>query len=1404
MVKLKYFDGICDAQRAQRPASQLPAFDLGRLRAGGFARWIANLVLEDPRWLLSFFRRFWPMARFGRFLLVTRNDDVRDILERQAEFETPYGPEMIEIAAGSNFILGMQDGPDYRRMKSSVLSAFPPDEVETVVRPIAARHSREIMMRAVPGFDAMRDLLKIVPVRICRDYFGMVIDDEAEFADWSIALSALFFSDPFGNSVTREAAVVAADRMIGVIDRSIEAVRDGRTDKQTPLARLVAMLDRDRLTLGDIHSVMMGMIAGFGPTNLLAGGNCLDVILSRPDARMAVERAIAANDDEQLEKAIIEAMRFKPIWIGPLRHTARNAVVAKGTNRERVIKAGTIVMPATLSAMFDPAAVQRPNSFDTTRPCRDYLVFGHGIHLCIGSAVARIQIAESLRALFAKPGLRRAKGKAGRLKRLGAYPESLKVDFEPSPLCRTVTHSMVTVVCAMKLTASPDDIREKIAVLGNPAGREIRAALDAASIIHFASLAVAAEDEESGRRAAAAHLVLELSGDGSNDEVIDAFVRHAGPLVEEIIEAACDYPAGQKLEDFMRKNAVKISPFFGSSVGLVFSGTPGFSVQRIRAEAELEEAARAIVERPSNQAGSDAAKLAEVRRHIEQSGNFAWAFEPAENLLEKPKGSAWQAIVTTLKAPAMLATVAGLLLACSWTTYTFVFGYLPGLLRNLLVASTSFVLTVIGLTALIVFVVGLCFLALRRLEKRDRPSDRMVDLDTLEAILAREDRTAQNHLTAISVVKRGTLRRLALRLTFYLISISAQKVFRPGFLADISTIHFARWVLVPGTSKLMFFSNYGGSWESYLEDFVAKAASGLTGVWSNTEGFPKTRWLFLGGARDGDRFKRWARTQQVPSLFWYSAYPDLNTARIRINSKIRQGIARATVSEARDWLSLFGSLPRPATAKKGTKISLFASALPPVETLETGEIQTVFFSALGSLEHARMLAIRIPASTGRAKRKAWLDFVAAKTSFGDGVPTERAMMVAFGPDGLRRLGLEGDQDHDPMNTFPLAFRQGMGSASRSRILDDVGDNAPRHWQWGSPNKPVDALVVCYAAGPGRLEADIAELKRQVKAAGIILVTQLPLAVRRNGKRAVEQFGFVDGVSQPIIRGTPRASSSVAPLHLISAGEFLFGYCDEHGFYPPASTVRASRDRSGILPSLCDTGSLPDNGIGLHDFGRNGSFLVVRQLEQHTEAFAQYCRAAAEEQNDPEITPRWIAAKMVGRWPDGTSLVRNPGGRGGRAPDNDFAFGAEDPQGLRCPLGSHIRRSNPRDSLGQDHETQISIGKRHRILRIGRTYEKQHTRKQRAEKGLLFMCLNADLERQYEFMQQSWVSSGSFHGLLAEKDPTIGVQDGQGRFSIPRWEGTVVLKGIPSFVTTRGGGYFFLPSRAALRYLVSRL
>lgn len=1411
MITIKYFDAIRAAEKSQRPLSEMPPFDLGRLRSKGVASRIAGSLFNDPRWALALLRRFWPNLAIGNFLLVTRNADVRDILERGDEFETPYGPEMAELARGSNFILGMQDGADYRRMKSSVLSAFPPAEVEALVRPIAARHSQEIMERASPGFNAIADLMKIVPVRICRDYFGLEIDDESEFADWAIALSALFFSDPTASPTTRQLAVVAGDRLITVIDRSIVAIREKGAKDEQPLARLVRLLDEDRLSLPDIHSIMLGMIAGFVPTNVLAGSNCLDVILSRRDARQAIDAALASNDTGKLDKAILEAMRFKPIWIGPWRYTARDATIAKGTRRERLVKAGTVVMPATLSAMFDADAVQRPNHFDTSRPHRDYLVFGYGIHQCIGAEIARIQIGESLRALFQKHNVRRAPGKAGMMTHIGAYPDGLKVDFERPALCQTVTHSMVTVVCPITRAPSLDAIRGKVAALGNPASDEVRAALTSAGTIHFASLAVVATgegDDASGDEKGA--FVLEISGDGSTDDVISAITHAIGHRLQPIFKEACDLREGVTLDDFLLKHNVEISPSFGSNAGLVFSGTPGHSVQRILAEAELADAVRPLVEQPRAINGGAAATLDEARQHVRSLGKFGWAFEPAESLLERPPGKWWQAITTTLLAPAVLATVALLVLACWRMTYVLVFGDPPGFtFGTIAIAGTALLLAVLGILALAALIIGLCFLALRRMEDIDRPHSTPVDLGALDKILVHEDQPgqAQNHLTAISTMKVGLLRRLALRLSFYLISISAQKVFKPGFLATINTIHFARWVLLPGTNRLMFFSNYGGSWESYLEDFIAKAAEGLTGVWSNTEGYPRTRWLFLDGARDGDRFKRWARRQQIPTLFWYSAYPGLNTTRIRTNSRIRRGMANATGNEARDWVSLFGSLPRPQ-ARKAETVGPAALAPLPVEQLETGEIQSLFFGPFGSLGHAHMLAVAVPEDLSRARRKAWLEFIVEQTSFGDGVPPARAMTVAFGPDGLRRLGLEGGVDDSPLDTFPVAFRHGMGNPERSRILDDLGESVPDKWQWGSPQKPVDVVLVCYAESPEKLKTEIGTAKKRTTAAGMKLVSELPLAVKREGRRAVEHFGFVDGVSQPIVRGTARANIGAPAMHLVAPGEFLFGYRDEHGFYPASPSVEASLDRTGILSAVRRNRQIPGLPPPPRDFGRNGTFLVVRQFEQHVDTFNDYCKAAAAqaagETDNPAITPRWVAAKMLGRWPDGTSLVRNPEGRPGRSADNDFAFGVEDPQGHRCPLGAHIRRSNPRDSLGEDRETQIRIGKRHRIIRVGRSYEKQDKKGGKVEKGLLFMCLNADIERQYEFIQQTWVSSTSFQGLVAEKDPTIGSRDSAGRFTIPSWEKITVLKAIPQFVTTRGGGYFFMPSRSALRFLISRL
>jgi hypothetical protein len=278
------------------------------------------------------------------------------------------------------------------------------------------------------------------------------------------------------------------------------------------------------------------------------------------------------------------------------------------------------------------------------------------------------------------------------------------------------------------------------------------------------------------------------------------------------------------------------------------------------------------------------------------------------------------------------------------------------------------------------------------------------------------------------------------------------------------------------------------------------------------------------------------------------------------------------------------------------------------------------------------------------------------------------------------------------------------------------------------------------------------------------------------------------------------------------------------------------------------------------------------LEQDVEAFEAYCKGEASRLRQRlsapyHITDEYIGAKLVGRWKDGSSLVRHPyesgvehkkklrqradrqahvsgelhmnlvvessdetlltrtssdpsegpaiaaaprthraptashpdaSGRVRIVPDNDFLFGEEDPQALRCPYGAHIRRANPRDSLDPGNADQVAISNRHRIMRVGRHYQPAHGQKP----GLLFMALCADIERQFEFLQQSWLKSSSFHGLMHEKDPLLGdAQKDNCGFTVPTPDGPIGLTRVPQFVATKGGGYFFLPGRRLINYLM---
>ena len=203
-----------------------------------------------------------------------------------------------------------------------------------------------------------------------------------------------------------------------------------------------------------------------------------------------------------------------------------------------------------------------------------------------------------------------------------------------------------------------------------------------------------------------------------------------------------------------------------------------------------------------------------------------------------------------------------------------------------------------------VIVIGLPFwlVALRIHEMRDKASTAVPDRAYLNQLEEVEDRLVQNQISAVGFVKPGAFRLQTFRAVLWILAYGSRHLYNNGNLAGITTIHFARWVFLDDRRRLIFASNYDGSIESYMDDFIDKVAYGLNAAFSNGVGYPKTKWLVTGGATDEQAFKNYLRTHQIPTQIWYSAYGDLSARNIADNAAIRAGLsATLTDAQAAAW-----------------------------------------------------------------------------------------------------------------------------------------------------------------------------------------------------------------------------------------------------------------------------------------------------------------------------------------------------------------------------------------------------------------------------------------------------------------------------------------------------------------------
>lgn len=381
--------------------------------------------------------------------------------------------------------------------------------------------------------------------------------------------------------------------------------------------------------------------------------------------------------------------------------------------------------------------------------------------------------------------------------------------------------------------------------------------------------------------------------------------------------------------------------------------------------------------------------------------------------------------------------------------------------------------------------------------------------------------------------------------------------------------------------------------------------------------------------------------------------------------------------------------------------------------------------------------------------------------------------------GLEALGLP----RESLDSFPEAFKQGM--AARADVLHDTGCNAPEAWERPFGSEGVHIALAVYAKDEETL-AEVLELARVTRAdlSGIEVIYRLNFAELPDGRNP---FGYRDGLHNPVVEGshpsafletlTEARRAAMHPMEVpVKAGEFVLGYENELGEVAQGPVPKALR--------------------------LNGSFVAFRKFYTDVAAFRRFLRDNADSPEEEEL----LAAKMVGRWRSGAPLVlapdRDDPELGEDRVANDRFLYQDDSNGLRCPLGAHIRRVNPRDALKEDI-VNVNL---HKFIRRGTNFGAPLPEgvcdDDGQDRGGVFLFVGAHIDRQFEFVQSQWIANGDFISLGDEQDPLIGNLTEESVFTIPRKPIRRRVRGLSSFVVLRGGEYCFMPSITGLTWIAS--
>ena len=422
-------------------------------------------------------------------------------------------------------------------------------------------------------------------------------------------------------------------------------------------------------------------------------------------------------------------------------------------------------------------------------------------------------------------------------------------------------------------------------------------------------------------------------------------------------------------------------------------------------------------------------------------------------------------------------------------------------------------------------------------------------------------------------------------------------------------------------------------------------------------------------------------------------------------------------------------------------------------------VQSLVFTGFASLPSARIVRLRGIGSQ-------WLAKVLPHIAFGR-ERREVALQLLLTPSGLKALGAtEGQIRAIGSKEFEL----GMTSPQTRLRLGDVGDAASQ-WTWSDRRHEVSLII--YGPDPAATKSMLERMTSEVTIEG-----ELEIRMPHNGR---EPFGFQDGISNiRLERPGTKVSDGVPDGDLLLGNEDSTGWTSEVG-----------------------------------PLGLNGSLVVVRELQQDVQGFWRFWTECAEGDTQRAV---FLASKAVGRWPNGMPI--EPGQECEPELQRsalDVRSFAGDPKGVGCPFGSHVRRTNPRDTLVESPQVSFDVTALHRIMRRGRIYgptapnmwypaplrSVMGTNDEvppDAERGLMFVGLCSDLRRQFEFIMHNWVNFPKHANLLDEVDPLFAQMHTSRVFTMQTKTFPCFVEGVGGWIRARGGAYYLLPSRAALELL----